>query len=104
MWSLGLLAGRAASGGVAADRVAGGRQGAVQVLALDLAGDNRPGRSGSQGQAALADRAGLSGSQAGTGARPLRRTGLARLSSSRHLVHYGFLVRERSLSPLTSPS
>src|SRR3954471_7712185 len=50
-----LLAGRAASGGVAADRVAGGRPGAVQVLALDLAGDHRPGRSGSQGQTALAD-------------------------------------------------
>src|SRR3954467_15824015 len=50
MWSLGLLAGRAASGGVAADRVAGGREGAVQVLALDLAGDDRPGRSGSHGQ------------------------------------------------------
>jgi SRSO17 transposase len=47
------LAGRAASGGVAADRVAGGRQGAEPVLALDLAGDDCPGRSGSH--AALAN-------------------------------------------------
>ena len=37
------------------DRVAGGRQGAEQVLALDLAGHDRSGRSGPHDQTSLAD-------------------------------------------------
>ena len=42
-----------------------------QVLALDPAGDDHPDRPGSYHQAALENRAGLSGTQTGTGARPL---------------------------------
>ena len=48
-----------------------GKKEPSQVLALDPAGDDHPGRPGPHRQAALADRAGLPGAQAGTGARPL---------------------------------
>jgi len=50
---------------VAADRVARGREGANQVLALDLAEQHHIPRSGRRRQAALAHRARLSGTQAG---------------------------------------
>ena len=66
-----LLACRAARRGMAADRVAGRKEGAEQVLAVDPAGDDHPCRPGRHRQDALADRAGLPGAEAGTGPRPL---------------------------------
>ena len=73
--------------GVAADRVARGRERADQILALDLPAEHLVPRSGRRRQAALAHRARLSGAQAGGRARAFRRTRMARLPSSRHAVH-----------------
>src|SRR4029453_15408833 len=88
---------------MAADRVAGGKEGAEQVLAVNLAGDDHPGRPGRHRQDALADRARLPGAEAGTGPRPLRRAGLAWLSPSRHLVHRGLRLPRSRAEPF-SPS
>src|SRR4029453_16949747 len=88
---------------MAADRVAGGEEGAEQVLAIDPAGDDRPGRPGRHRQDALADRTRLPGAQAGTGPRPLRGAGLAWLPSSRHLVHRGLRLPRSRAEPF-SPS
>ena len=73
--------------GMAADRMAGGRSRADQILALHAAGEHQLRAAGRSRQAALAHRARLSGAQAGGRARSLRRTRLARLPSSRHPVH-----------------
>src|SRR6185312_16418430 len=74
---------RAARGGMAPDRVARGRSGADPVLAVDPARGDRLRRSGRPGPAALADRAGLPGAQAGTRAWALRGPRLARLPPPR---------------------
>src|SRR3954463_9786111 len=80
---------------MAADRVARGRAGADAVLAGDPARGDRVRRSGRLGSAALADRAGLPGSQAGSRARALRGPRLARLPPSRHAVHRGLWLSDR---------
>src|SRR6476469_3261074 len=80
---------------MAADRVARGRAGADAVLAVDPARGDRLRRSGRPGPAALADRAGLPGAQAGTRARALRGPRLARLPPPRHAVHRGLLFPDR---------
>ena len=86
---------RAARRGVAADRVARGRTGANPVLAVDPARGDRLRADGRPGAAALADRAGLPGSQAGSRARALRGPRLARLPPSRHSVHRGLWLPDR---------
>ena len=78
--------------GVAADRVARGRSRADQILALDAAGGHQLPPARRSCQAALADRAGLSGTQAGGRAWALRRARMARLPSSRHAVHRGLRI------------
>src|SRR6476659_1012953 len=80
---------------MAADRVARGRAGADAVLAVDPARGDRLRRSGRLGSAALAHRAGLPGSQAGSRARALRGPRLARLPPSRHAVHRGLWLSDR---------
>src|SRR6476469_3054857 len=72
---------------MAADRVAQGREGTDKVLAVDRAADYRLCPSGRSGQIALAHRARLSGTEAGTRPRTLRGSRLARLSSPRHALH-----------------
>src|SRR5690349_14809567 len=98
-----LLARRAAPGGVAADRVAGGEGGADQVLALHPGRDGRARGAGRDRQGALADRAGLPGAQAGAGARPLRGARLARLPPPRQLVRRGLRLPRSRAEPF-SPS
>ena len=85
-----------------ADRgMAEGRKRTDQILASDLAGRYRPRDARRNRQNALADRARLSGTQAGTRPRSLRRTRLARLSPPHGALRraYRFLVSERSLIP-----
>ena len=77
----------AAQRGMAAGRVARGRGRADQVLALDPARRHRLRADGRPRQAALADRAGLSGTEAGTRSRPLRGARLAGLPSPRNPLH-----------------
>src|ERR1700693_2256905 len=94
---------REASQGVAADRVARGREGADQILALDTSEKHLVPRSGRCRKAALACRARLPGAQARGRARTLRRTRMARLPPSRHAVHRGLRIpdlREGDDSPL----
>ena len=88
---------------LAARRVAARRRGGDQVLAVDPArGDpDRPPRA--PGQAALADRARLSGAQAGTRPGSLRRPRLARFPPPCRLMHRRLRVSGRrtgGLSPL----
>jgi hypothetical protein len=78
---------RIAPGGMAADRVSRGREGANQILALDLAGKYRVCSACRCCQIALAHRTRLSGTQAGGRARPFRRPRMARLPPPRHDVH-----------------
>ena len=78
---------RTAPGGMAADRVARGREGADQILALDLAGRHRICGACGYCQIALAHRTRLSGTQAGGRARTFRRPRMARLPPPRHHVH-----------------
>ena len=73
--------------GMVPDRVACGRTRANKILPVHLAREHQPSRPGQHHQAALADRAGLPGPQAGTRAWPLRGARLAWLSSSRHALH-----------------
>src|SRR3954468_11778719 len=80
---------------MAADRVARGRAGADAVLAVDPARGDRLRADGRPGSAALADRAGLPGSQAGSRARALRGPRLARLPPSRHALHRGLWLSDR---------
>src|ERR1700722_1324026 len=65
---------------MASRRMAAGRKRADQILAVDPTAGYGPRDARGNGQTALADRARLSGTQAGTRARSLRRTRLARLS------------------------
>src|ERR1700751_1473054 len=91
---------------MAADRVAQGREGTDKVLAVDLAADDRLCPSGRSGQIALAHRARLSGTEAGTRPRTLRGPRLAWLPSSRHALHRSLRIpdlREGDDSPLGSP-
>ena len=74
---------RAARRGVVPRRVARGRGGADEVLALDPARDGHARGAGRDREAALADRARLRGAEAGAGARPLRGPRLARLPPPR---------------------
>ncbi len=99
-----LLAIRTASGRMVADRMASRGIRAHQVLAIHTAGRYRPGGTGASGQTSLDHRTGLSGTEAGTRLGPLRRTRLARLSSSRHLMHCGLWIpggRTESFFPLS---
>src|SRR5215831_11642142 len=101
-----LLAIGTTPGGMVADRVAGHGIGTNQVLAIDSSGRHRPGGTRAHGQASLDHRTGLSGTEAGTRVGPLRRTWLARLSPSRHLMSRGLWIpggRTESFFPL-SPS
>src|ERR1700675_4121660 len=80
---------------VAADRVARGGSRADQILALDNAGERQLPTACRFYQAALAHRARLSGTQAGSGAWALRGTWLARLPSSPHAVHPCLRIPDR---------
>ena len=73
--------------GMAADRMAAGREGADQILVRQPARRHLLRAAGRSRQAALADRARLPGTQAGTRPWTLRGTRLARLPPSRHTVH-----------------
>ena len=98
---------RTAPGRMAADRVAQGREGADQILALDLAGRHRICGAGRSCQTALAHRARLSGTQAGGRARTFRRPRMARLPPPRHAVHRRLRVpdlRAGDDSPLRTSS
>src|SRR5208282_2866957 len=88
---------------MAARRMAAGRKRADQILALDPAGGYGPRDARGNCQTALADRARLSGTQAGTRARSLRRTRLARLSPPHGALRRGLRIpglRTESDSPL----
>src|SRR5450755_2740753 len=88
-----------------ADREARGREGAIKILALDLAEAHHIPRFGRRRQAALAHRTRLSGTQAGGRARALR-TRMAWLPSSRHDVHRSLRIpglRKGDDSPLRTP-
>ena len=74
---------RALARGLAPRRVARRRGRAHQILALQPAPPYEPRAARLARQAALADRARLSGTQAGTGSRPLRGKGVARLPPPR---------------------
>src|SRR5271168_4158738 len=99
----GLLALAALSRRMAARRMAAGRKRADQVLAFDLAGRHRHRDARCNRQNALADRARLSGTQAGTGPRSLRRSRLARLSPPHGALRRSLRIpglRTESDSPL----
>src|SRR5271154_6198488 len=99
----GLLALAALSRRMAARRMAAGRKRADQILAFDLAGRHRHRDARCNRQNALADRARLSGTQAGTRPRSLRRTRLARLSPPHGALRRGLRIpglRTESDSPL----
>src|ERR1700761_8522419 len=64
----------------------------IQILALHAAGRNQLPPARRYHQDALADRARLSGAQAGSRARALRRAWMARLPSPRHAVHRGLRI------------
>src|ERR1017187_2781519 len=68
---------------MAVDRVAQGREGADPVLALQPPGVEQRTPTGGYGKVALAHRARLPGTEAGTWTGALRRTELARVSSPR---------------------
>jgi hypothetical protein len=89
--------------GMVPDRMARRRTRTDPVLSLHAARDHQPPCPGGRHQATLAERAGLPGSQAGTGAWPLGGARLAWLASSRHTVHRRLRVpalRQGSDSPL----
>src|SRR3954454_11486357 len=87
---------------MAADRMARGRRRARQVLACHSPTGHALRSPGRSREIALADRARLPGAETGTGPWALRGTRLARLPSSRHLVHRRLclLIAERArISP-----
>src|SRR6202521_4969860 len=86
---------RRTPGGDIADRVAGGRGRAHQILALEPRQQDFIPSSGRHRQNALAHRARLPGPQAGDRARPLRGARLARFPSSRHALYRGLGPRIR---------
>ena len=81
-------------GRVAAHRMAPRGKRAHALFSLDPAGHPLVQGLGRRGQDALADRTRLPGTQAGSGARALRRTQLARISSSCQSVHCGVRVSD----------
>src|SRR5271166_2555687 len=84
-------------------RMAAGRKRADQILALEPVGGYVPRDARGNCQTALADRARLSGTHAGTRARSLRRTRLARLSPPHGALRRGLRIpglRTESDSPL----
>src|SRR6266700_3793387 len=88
---------------MAADRVARRRGCADQVLALDLAEKHHVPRSGRCCKAAVAHRTRLSGTQARSRDRPLRRARVAWFPSSCHALHRSLWIpglREGDDSPL----
>jgi SRSO17 transposase len=94
---------RATCRGVAADRMAAGRGGADQILAVHLAGRYQLRGAGRSRQTALADRTRLPGTQTGSRPGPLRRTRLARVTPSHNPLHRGLRVPDRrtgDFSPL----
>src|SRR5271165_7036 len=87
-----------------ADRMANWRIGTDQVLACHGAGRSGSGGTGALGEASLDHRARLSRAEAGTWLGALRRSRLAGLSSSRHLMYRGLWVpggRTESFFPLS---
>src|SRR5262249_46500908 len=101
------MAGRAAPRGVAADRVAVRGAGADQILALHATRRYRFRSPRRSGEITLADRARLSGTQAGTGLCRLRGARLAWLPPSRHTLYRRLRLpdrRTRRLSPLRTGS
>src|SRR6202049_896166 len=72
---------------MAADRMAAGREGADQILVRQPSRRHLLRATGRSDQAALADRARLPGTQAGTRPWALRGPRLARLPPSRHPLH-----------------
>src|SRR3984893_13743114 len=90
-----------------ANRVAPGRERANQILALNPARRHHFPPPRRHRQIALAHRARLSRAQAGGGARPLRRTWVARLPPPRDAVHRSLRIpdlRAGGDSPLTTLS
>src|ERR1700745_2148971 len=90
---------------MALDRMAAGRGGADQILALDPAREHHLRQSGRHDQTALADRTRLSGPEAGNRAGPLRGARMAWVPPPRHPVHRCLRVpdlREGEDSPLSS--
>src|SRR5664279_4814776 len=88
---------------MAVDRVARRRERADQILALDPSQGYHVPRAGRPHQAALADRARLSGTQAGGWAWAFRGQRMARLPPPRHAVHHRLRIpglREGDDSPL----
>jgi hypothetical protein len=75
--------------------LAQGGSGTDQILALYATGGRHLPATCRSYQAALAHRARLSGTQAGSGSRALRRARLARLPSSRHAVHRSLRIPDR---------
>src|SRR5208337_3909168 len=68
-------------------RVAQAREGADEILAVQPAGVDQPAETGGHGEAAVAHRARLRGTEAGAWTGALRRTQLARLSPPCQLLH-----------------
>src|SRR3954454_17156504 len=91
---------RAARGGVVPGRVARGREGADEVLALHAARGDVARGLGRDRQAALAHRARLRGAEAGTRVGALRGPRLARLPPPRLLVRRGLRVPGGRALPL----
>src|ERR1017187_3866950 len=72
---------------MAVARMAQDREGADEILALQPAGIDQRAETGGHGEAALAHRARLRGTEAGAWTGALRRTELARLSPPCQLLH-----------------
>ena len=75
-----------------------------QILAVHHVCRHSSGRIGAHGQTPVDHRAGLSGTEAGTRPGPLRRTGMAGVSPSRHLMYSGLWIpggRTESFFPLS---
>ncbi len=98
-----LLALPTSSGRMAADGMASRGIRTNQVLAIYSVRRYRPFATGAFGQTSLDYRTGLSRTQTGTRVGPLRRTRMARLPSSRHVMHRGLWIpggRTESFFPL----
>src|SRR5208282_3453157 len=79
----------APSRGLAAGGMAARREGADEILSLRFARALHPAAAGAHRQKPLEDRTGLSATQGGTGAGPLRRPQLDGLAPSCHLGYVG---------------
>jgi hypothetical protein len=103
----GLLMPCAASRRMARRRMARGRGGADQILALDLARGHAARGSRRRHQAAMAHRTRLRGIEERTGPCSLRGARLAGIPSSRQPLHRSLRIpdpREISFSPLSAPA